>query len=51
MNELKEKVIAYNTEVKSALLTIYEALNSGQQKKIIKNPAVTSLFKRYGIEV
>lgn len=51
MNELKERVIAYNTEVKTALLTMYEALNSGQKKKIIKNPAVAALFKRYGIEV
>ena len=30
MNELREKVIAYNREVKEALETIFTELNKGQ---------------------
>lgn len=50
MSELKEKVIAYNNEMKTALETIYNALNQGQQKKLLKNEAVKALFDRYKIE-
>lgn len=38
MNELKERVIAYNTEVKAALQAVYSALNQGQRKKLLRNP-------------
>lgn len=48
--ELRERVIAYNNEIKTALLTMYEALNHGQQKQIVKNESVRKLFDRYGIE-
>lgn len=50
MSELKDKVIAYNKEMKEALETIYNALNQGQQKKLLKNEAVKALFDRYEIE-
>lgn len=50
MSELKDKVIAYNKEMKEALETIYNALNQGQQKKLLKNEAVKALFDRYKIE-
>ena len=50
MSELKDKVIAYNNEMKEALETIYNALNNGQQKKLLKNEAVKALFDRYKIE-
>ena len=49
MNELREKVIAYNKEVKEALETIYTELNKGQQKKLLKSERVKALFVRYGI--
>ena len=49
MNELREKVIAYNREVKEALETIYAELNKGQQKKLLKSERVKALFARYGI--
>lgn len=29
---------------------MYDALNQGQQKKIVKNEAVKALFERYGVE-
>lgn len=49
MNELKEKVIAYNKEIKEALETIYNELNQGQQKKLLKSDKVKALFDRYKI--
>ena len=48
---LVEKVIAYNLEIKTALQTMYNALNQGQQKKILKDEKVKTLFERYGVEV
>ena len=49
MNELREKIIAYNKEVKEALETIYAELNKGQQKKLLKSERVKAIFVRYGI--
>ena len=49
MNELREKIIAYNKEVKEALETILAELNKGQQKKLLKSERVKALFVRYGI--
>ena len=37
-------------ETKSALQTVYDALNQGQQKKIVKDNAVKELFDLYGVE-
>ena len=48
---LLDKVIAYNLEIKTALQTMYDALNQGQRKKILKNEKVKILFERYGVEV
>ena len=50
MNELREKVIAYNKKVKEALETIYAELNKGQQKKLLKSERIKALFARYGIK-
>ena len=47
--KLVDKVIAYNIEIKTALQTMYDALNHGQQKKILKNEKVKALFDRYGV--
>lgn len=49
MNALKEMVIAYNKEIKTALETIYLELNKGQQKKLMKSDKVKALFDRYKI--
>lgn len=35
----------------TALQTMYDALNQGQRKKILKNEKVKILFERYGVEV
>lgn len=49
-SELEEVVIAAKTETRNALQTMYNELNQGQQKKIVKNEAVKALFDRYGVE-
>ena len=51
MNTLRERVIAYNTEVKTALQAVYNDLNQGQRKKLLRNPAIRSMFERYGVEI
>lgn len=50
MSELRERVIAYNTEVKAALKAVYNDLNQGQRKKLLRNPAIRAMFERYGVE-
>lgn len=47
---LKSKTEAVKAETKNALQTMYDALNHGQQKKIVKDEAVKTLFNRYGVE-
>lgn len=49
--ELREAVTACKEETRNALQTMYDALNHGQQKQIVKDPAVAALFERYGVEV
>lgn len=47
--ELFDKVAVVKTETKTALQTMYDALNQGQQKKIVKEKEVKELFDRYGV--
>lgn len=49
-SELTSAVEAAKAETKTALETVYNALNSGQQKKIVKDEAVKALFDCYGVE-
>lgn len=37
-------------DTKTALQTVYDALNHGQQQKILKNTKVKELFDRYGVQ-
>ena len=50
----KSKLIAATaaakTEIQEALQTTYDALNSGQKKKIVKDEKVKSLFDRHGVK-
>ena len=48
--DLFDKVAAAKTETKDALQTMYDALNQGQRKKILKNEKVKALFDRHGVE-
>ena len=47
--ELKEKTTAVVVDTRTALQTMYDALNPGQRKKIVKNEAVKALFDKYGV--
>ena len=48
--ELFEVVQTVKTETRNALQTMYDAMNQGQQKKIVKDEKVKSIFDRYGVE-
>lgn len=50
-HELQVKTDRAVQATKDALQTVYDALNRGQQKQILKDPAVAELFARYGVEV
>lgn len=47
--ELFNKVNEVKNEIKNALQTMYDLLNQGQQKKILKNEEVKNLFDRYNV--
>lgn len=49
-SKLTAAVAETKSETKAALQTVYDALNQGQQKKIVKEPQVKALFDRYGVE-
>ena len=40
---------AVAAETKIALQTVYDNLNQGQQKKLLKSPEVRALFDRYAV--
>ena len=48
--DLTSAVEAAKVETRNALQTVYDALNQGQQKKIVKDEAVKKLFDLYGVE-
>lgn len=47
--ELETKTDKVINETKEALQTVYDTLNRGQQKQIIKNENVKELFDRYNV--
>ena len=38
-------------ETKSALQVVYNDLNQGQKKKLLRNSAIRAMFERYGVEI
>jgi hypothetical protein len=48
--ELSLAVSSFKEETAAAIRTMYDALNHGQKKQIVKNEAVAALFERFGIE-
>ena len=48
-NKWQDKADAVVTETKEALLLVYDTLNQGQQKKLLKDEKVKALFDRYGV--
>ena len=49
MNPWTDAANVVYEETRVALQTVYDALNQGQQKKIIKDEGVKALFDRYGV--
>jgi hypothetical protein len=49
-SNLVKEVATVKADTKDALQTMYDALNQGQQKQIVKNAEVKALFDRYGVE-
>lgn len=49
--ELEIKTDAVIETTREALQTVYDALNQGQQKKLLKDEAVAALFERYGVVI
>lgn len=47
--ELTKKTDKVVNETRTALQTVYDALNQGQQKKILKDEKVAELFERYKV--
>ena len=48
---LNKAVEVCKNETKEALQTVFNELNNGQQKKLLKNEKIKELFERYGVEV
>ena len=48
-NKLNEAVAKCKDETRVALQTVYDSLNQGQRKKIVKDEAVKQLFDLYGV--
>lgn len=48
-NKWQDKVDVVVSETQAALQTVYDALNQGQQKKLLKDEGVKELFDRYGV--
>lgn len=46
---LNEAVERCKNETKTALQTVYDALNQGQQKKLLKDENVKALFELYEV--
>lgn len=49
-NELTAAVEAARAETKTALQTVYDSLNQGQQKQLVKNESVKKLFDLYDVK-
>lgn len=47
--ELTQAVESAKTETKNALQTVYDALNKGQQQKLLKDETVKNLFDLYSV--
>ena len=49
-SELTERLTANMSDTKTALQTLWDNINKGQQKQIIKLPEIKELFDRYGVD-
>ena len=49
-NKLNEAVISRKTTTREALQLLWDNVNKGQKKQILKNEEVKSMFDLYGVE-
>ena len=49
--ELREKAQTAVAQTAAALQTVYDSLNQGQQKKLLKDAAVAALLTRYEVRL
>ena len=49
-NDILQQANMLVEDIRAALQTMYDALNHGQQKQIVKDESVKALFDRYGVE-
>ena len=47
---LEERVAKVKSDTQTALQTLFDNINKGQQKQLVKNPEIKDLFDRYGVE-
>ena len=50
MNEWTVAAQAVYDETREALQTVYDALNQGQQQKLLREENVKNLFDHYGVQ-
>lgn len=47
--EFEKRVNAAQNDTRNALATMWNYLNNGQRKKLLKNADVVAVLKRYGV--
>ena len=47
---LDERVSEVKNNTKTALQTLFDNINKGQQKQLVKKQEIKELFDRYGVE-
>lgn len=50
MNKWTDAAESKKAETREALQTVFNALNQGQRKKLLKDEKVKALFDLYGVE-
>ena len=48
-SELQEKTQAVKDETRTALQLLFDSINQGQQKQLVKREEIKALFDRYGV--
>lgn len=48
--KLTQAVEAHKAETKEALQLLYDNVNKGQRKQLVKRAEIKALFDRYGVE-
>lgn len=47
---LEQRVKQMKEETRTALQLLYDSVNKGQRKQIVKDPVIRALFDRYGVK-